>query len=70
MTNIRDLPNPNINPETAGAYALMEQTSSRRDFEVAAGEDGVVWFIVGTGSGFEGLTTLYYDTSSVVLEPK
>ena len=65
-----NLANPKIAPETAVAYELLEQTSSGRDFEVTADGDGVVWFIVGTDSGFEGLITLYYDTISVVLEPK
>jgi hypothetical protein len=48
----------------------MEQNSACRDFEVTADEDGVLWFIAGTDSGFEGLTTLYYDTITVVLEQK
>jgi hypothetical protein len=52
-----DLANPNITPETAGAYQLMEQNSSGRDFEVTADGNGAIWFIMGTGSGFEGLTT-------------
>jgi len=68
MINIGDMANPNLTPETAGSYELMEQNSSDRDFEVTADKDGVVWFIVGTDSGFEGLTTLYYDTITVVLE--
>ena len=68
MINIGDLANPNITPETARAYELMEQNSSGRDFEVTADANGVVWFIVGTDSGFEGLTTLYYGTISVVME--
>jgi heat shock protein HslJ len=70
MINIGDMANPNITSETAGAYERMEQNSSGRDFEVTADENGVVWFIVGTDSGFEGLTTLYYDTITVVLAPK
>jgi heat shock protein HslJ len=70
MINIGDMANPNITPETAGSYELMEQNSSGRDFEVTADEDGVVWFIAGTDSGFEGLTTLYYNTITVVLEEK
>ena len=70
MINIANLANPNITPDTAGAYELMEQNSVGRDFDVSADSNGVVWFIVGTDSGFEGLTTLYYDTISVVLELK
>jgi heat shock protein HslJ len=70
MINIGDMANPNLTPETAGSYELMEQSSVGRDFEVTADEDGIVWFIVGTDSGFEGLTALYYDTITVVLEEK
>ena len=70
MINIGDMANPNLTPETVGTYERMEQNSSGRDFEVTADGNGVIWLIVGTDSGFEGLTTLYYDTISVVLEQK
>jgi heat shock protein HslJ len=70
MINIGDMANPNLTPASAGNYELMEQHSSGRNFEVTADENGSVWFIVGTDSGFEGLTTLYYDTISVILTPK
>jgi heat shock protein HslJ len=70
MINIGDLANPNVSPETSGAYERMEQNSGGRDFEVTADENGHVWFIVGTDSGFEGLTTLYYDRVTAVLERK
>jgi heat shock protein HslJ len=68
MINIGDMANPNLTPDSAGSYELMEQNSGGREFEVMADQDGVLWFIVGTDSGFEGLTTLYYDTITVVLE--
>jgi heat shock protein HslJ len=70
MINIGDMANPNLTPDTAGSYELMEQNSAGRLFEVTADEDGVVWFIAGTDSGFEGLTTVYYDAIAVVLEEK
>ncbi len=70
MINIGDMANPNLTPDSAGAYELMEQNSAGREFEVTADEDGVLWLIAGTDSGFEGLTTLYYDTITVVLEEK
>ena len=35
-----------------------------------ADDDGTLWLILGTDSGFEGLTTLYYDEITVVLEPR
>jgi heat shock protein HslJ len=70
MINVGDMANPNLTPDTAGSYELMEQNSGGREFEVTADEDGVLWFIVGTDSGFEGMTTLYYDAITVVLEEK
>jgi len=70
MINIGDMANPNLSSETAGTYELMEQNSVGRNFEVTADENGVLWFIVGTDSGFEGLTTLYYDKITVLLEEK
>jgi heat shock protein HslJ len=68
MIVIGDMANSNLAPETVGSYELMERNSSGLEFEVTAGDDGTLWFIVGTDSGFEGLTTLYYDTITVVLE--
>ncbi len=35
---------------------------------MTAGEEGTLWFIVGTNSGFKGLTTRYYDSITIVLE--
>jgi len=70
MINIGDMANPNLTPETAGSYELMEQNSVGREFELTADQDGVLWFIAGTDSGFEGLTTLYYDTITIVLTAK
>jgi heat shock protein HslJ len=70
MINIGDMANPNVSAEDTGAYERMEQNSSGRDFEVKADENGVAWFIVGTDSGFEGLTALYYDSITVVLEQR
>jgi heat shock protein HslJ len=68
MIVIGDMANTNITPESVGSYELMERNSSGREFEVTADDDGVLWFIAGTDSGFEGLTTLYYDTITVILE--
>ncbi len=70
MINIGDMANPNLTPATAGQFELMEQSSAGRVFEVTADEDGFLWFIAGTDSGFEGLTEVYYDTIIVVLEEK
>lgn len=70
VTLINNMANPNMTPASAGSYELMEQNSVGREFEVTADGDGVLWFIAGTDSGFEELMTVYYDTITVVLEPK
>jgi heat shock protein HslJ len=70
MINIGDMANPNLTPDTVGQYELMTVDSAGREFEVTADETGAIWFIVGTDSGFEGLTTLYYDAISITLAPK
>jgi heat shock protein HslJ len=68
MINIGDMANPNLTPASAGSYELMEQNSVGRAFEVTADKNGVLWFIAGSDSGFEGLTSVYYDAITVVLE--
>jgi hypothetical protein len=70
MINIGDMANPNVSPDAGGAYERMDQDSRGREFVATTDESGTLWFIVGTDSGFEGMTTLYYDTVTVVLEPK
>lgn len=70
MINIGTMANPNLTADTAGQYELMTVDSAGREFEVAADETGAIWFIFGTDSGFEGLTSLYYDAISVILAPK
>lgn len=37
------------------------------DFSARTSVDGTLWIVVGTDSGFEGLTTLYYDRVQVVI---
>jgi hypothetical protein len=39
-------------------------------FLITTNERGALWLLVGTDSGFEGTTTLYYDSIRVVLEPR
>jgi hypothetical protein len=38
-------------------------------FAVQTGANGSLWVILGTDSGFEGITTLYYDRVAVTLRP-
>lgn len=67
MINLGTLANPNIDLDTftGEEYALMTLTSEDRLFEVIPDGNGIVWLIVGTDSGFEGPTRVYYDKISI-----
>jgi len=39
------------------------------EYTVTAGPDGELWLLVGTDSGFEGLTGIYYQSIAVTLTP-
>ena len=69
MINLGTIANPNIDLDTftGEEYALMTLTSDGRLFEVVSDEQGKVWFIAGTDSGFEGPTSVYYDKISIQL---
>lgn len=45
------------------------QRAVRHETAVTANSDGELWLIVGTRSGFEGLTALYYQRIDVTLMP-
>jgi hypothetical protein len=47
-------------------YATIERTNAPRKFPATTAPDGSLWLIVGTDSGFEGLTTLYYQSIEAV----
>jgi len=46
-------------------YTLIERTG---EFSATTDHQGVLWIIVGTDSGYEGKTTLYYSNIEVILE--
>lgn len=47
-------------------YASIERGNAPRRFAMTTAADGTAWLIVGTDSGFEGLTTLYYQSVEAV----
>ncbi len=67
MINLGNLANPNIdmNTYTGEEYAVMTLETQAQNFTVTTDSDGRVWVIVGTDSGFEGLTTIYYDAITI-----
>ncbi|MGK6350796.1 hypothetical protein [Parapedobacter sp. DT-150] len=46
-------------------YTMLERTG---EFSAVTDHQGILWLIVGTDSGYEGQTTLYYSSIEVVLE--
>ena len=70
MINLGTLANPNINFDTFTGveYAIMTLDNQERAFTVTADHAGSVWVIVGTDSGFEGPTKVYYDKISIGLK--
>ena len=69
MINLGTLANPNIDLDTftGEEYAIMTLDNQERNFTVTTDGEGSVWVIVGTDSGFEGLTKVYYDKISIEL---
>jgi hypothetical protein len=49
-------------------YTLIER-STDQPILAETGADGNLWVIIGTDSGFEGKTTLYYDRIAIELTP-
>ena len=48
-------------------YTLIQRNNSNRPFEIQSDQNGEIWIIIGTDSGFEGITTLYYNSINVFL---
>ena len=61
--------NPNLDPEVADGtqFAVMTLDTTGQELSARSDSDGRLWVIVGSDSGFEGLTTLYYDSIEVTL---
>ncbi len=55
-------------PGTEFKYRLIERDNLRQPVRVKSDAAGKLWVIVGTDSGFEGTTTLYYNTITVTLQ--
>lgn len=48
-------------------YAMVERTAT---IEGTTDDQGSIWLFVGTDSGFEGRTSIYYDRIEVALTPQ
>ena len=66
MVVIGDLAHPDV---SAGEYRIKTLDNSGSPVTVEADRAGNAWLIVGTDSGFEGLTRLYYHRITYTLTP-
>ena len=57
-----------LSAEEGPRYVSL-QRQHEHQYTVNASPDGEVWLLVGTDSGFEGLTGIYYQRISVTLMP-
>jgi hypothetical protein len=69
MIILGNIANPNLGEDDAGQFAIKELDSEDQEFTIQTDSEGVVWLILGTDSGFEGLTQVYYDLIRVVFTP-
>jgi hypothetical protein len=65
MVVIGDVTHPEVSGN--GEFAIKSLSSEGFDLLATADKDGRLWLIVGTDSGFEGLTTLYWAEIAVDL---
>jgi len=65
MQVVGNLGNSNTCPDNT----YQPKTFTLSGFSVTSAADGTLWLILGTDSGFEGITTLYYDHIAVSLQP-
>ncbi|MXY74268.1 MAG: hypothetical protein F4Y83_04980 [Acidimicrobiia bacterium] len=66
MVVIGDLAHPDL---VDREYRIKTLDNSSSPVTVEADSAGSAWLIVGTDSGFEGLTRLYYDRITYTLTP-
>lgn len=55
-------------PDDDYSYALKQLDNSGKELKARSDENGNIWIFIGTDSGFEGKTTLYYTNIDVRLE--
>lgn len=63
MFNLGNVAHPEV---TGDEYKIKTLHNQGRSFEVVSDSEGRIWLIVGTDSGFEGLSTFYYATITYI----
>jgi len=66
MINLGNVAHPDV---IANEYRIKTLDNLDRPLEAVSDSAGRLWLIAGTDSGFEGLTSVFYDSISVTLTP-
>ena len=66
MINLGNVAHPEV---TGDEYRIKTLNNQGRAFAVVSDSEGRVWLIVGTDSGFEGLSAFYYARITYILTP-
>lgn len=54
--------------DTTTVFSLISRSNAGRLFTITTDDRGAVWVCIGTDSGFEGVTTLYYSRISLTFD--
>ena len=65
MVNLGNLGHPEIE---GNEYKIKTLTNQTNPVELITDADGQAWLIVGTDSGFEGLTKIYFSSIGYLFE--
>ncbi len=68
MINLGNIAHPGLAGPAGEVYMVKRLDNAEDTLQTISDAVGRLWVIIGTDSGFEGLTTIYYGTVSVVLE--
>jgi len=69
MLNIGNVANPNVDyNKPRYAAKNFDSYTIGFDFQITTDENGSAWVIIGTDSGFEGTTEVYYDNVTVIFD--
>jgi len=53
--------------DTTTVYSFIKRNNNAVPIEITTDEEGAFWVVIGTDSGFEGITTLYYNNIKLVV---
>jgi hypothetical protein len=54
--------------DTTSVFSLINRSNAAHPFKISTNDDGTVWVCIGTDSGFEGTTTLYYNKITLTFD--